>query len=162
MNQDFEKIIETLSSTKQKVASMESCTGGMFADEITNIPGSSEVFELGLVTYSNNMKILFGIDENVIDEYGVYSIQTANEMAKAVSKTAKADWGIGITGQIGREDPNNKKEKINIIYYSIYSRTKDIYFAYEIIVEESKSRRQNKEEIIKEIANNFIIVLKEY
>ena len=81
----MKKIIEILKDKKQTIACMESCTGGMLASEITNINGSSDVFNLGLVTYSNEWKEYFGVNKKVIEEYTVYSTNVAKEMAKTVS-----------------------------------------------------------------------------
>jgi len=79
---------------------MESCTGGFLASEITNVSGSSEVFHLGLVTYQNEEKIRFGVSDQTIEMYTVYSEEVAKEMAKGACQTANADWGIGTTGMI--------------------------------------------------------------
>ena len=58
----MKEIIEILTSREETISTMESCTGGMVANEITNIPGASEVFQLGVVSYSNHMKEKYGID----------------------------------------------------------------------------------------------------
>lgn len=73
---------------------MESCTGGAMANSITNIPGASDVFKVGKVTYSDEAKIEAGVDKEIIKKFGVYSIDVAEEMARKI----KGDVGIGITG----------------------------------------------------------------
>lgn len=75
---------------------MESCTGGAMANCITNIPGASDVFEIGKVTYSIKAKIEAGVDEEIIRKYGVYSKETAEEMAKKID----GNIGVGITGNM--------------------------------------------------------------
>ena len=75
---------------------MESCTGGAVANLITNIPGVSDVFKSGLVTYSDEAKIKAGVDQKIIKTYGVYSIEVAEEMARKI----EGEVGIGVTGNL--------------------------------------------------------------
>ena len=70
----YEEIIHILQSKECHVATMESCTGGSVASEITNHNGASEILKFSAVTYSNEFKIKMGVDPKVIDEYSVYSI----------------------------------------------------------------------------------------
>lgn len=90
------------------VATMESCTGGLLANMITNVSGSSDYFRGGLVTYATETKIEFGVDALVIEEYGVISAECAREMARAVRERLGADIGIGITGVAGPEPQDDK------------------------------------------------------
>ncbi len=83
------------------LACMESCSGGLLASSITEIPGSSEYFKGGVVSYSNTSKIAFGVSPEVIEKYGAVSSQTAEAMALAVSKYLGSDIGISITGVAG-------------------------------------------------------------
>ena len=115
----MENLIKFLKNRNQTISCMESCTGGMLSSEITNIDGSSDVFNVGLVTYSNNWKEYFGVNKETIETYTVYSINVAKEMAKAVSELAKSDWGIGITGQLGKKDLKNNSNKLNTVYFAI-------------------------------------------
>ena len=103
----MEEIIKKLTELSKTIATMESCTGGAVANSITNIEGASLVFKFGAVTYSNEYKIKMGVDSNIIDKYTVYSIETAMEMSKNIAEFSNADYGIGITGKINREDQNN-------------------------------------------------------
>ncbi len=93
----MKNIVNKLIINNETIACMESCTGGMLASEITNIDGASNVFELGIVTYSNEQKIKYGIEETIIKKYTVYSVEVANDMAKQVCKIANSTYGIGIT-----------------------------------------------------------------
>ena len=84
---------------------MESCTGGAIANCITNIPGSSDVFECGLVTYCNKAKIKAGVSEKIIDKFGVYSIEVAEEMARKVGHAKnfafrRINVGVGVAGNL--------------------------------------------------------------
>ena len=128
----MKKIVEILNSKNKTISCMESCTGGMIANQITNIEGSSNVFKLGLVTYSNEFKEYFGVSKDVIDEYSVYSLKTAEEMARCVSKIAKSDYSIGITGTLGNVDPYNDTDNLNKVYISIFDKEKNECFDFEI------------------------------
>ena len=128
----MEKLVKILKEKNKTISCMESCTGGLLASEITNINGSSDVFKLGLVTYSNEYKIYFGVSEQTIKEYTVYSNEVSKEMAYNACRIAKSDYSVGITGMIGRLDPNNKSDKINQVYISIYSKYENKYYNYAI------------------------------
>ncbi len=88
------------------LAVMESCSGGLLADTITNVPGSSAYFRGGIVSYATDIKEMMGVDPAIIEEHGVISAQTASAMAAAVREHLQADIGIGITGVAG-PDPQD-------------------------------------------------------
>jgi len=96
MENQIEKIIETLKKRHWSIGIMESCTGGAIADSITNIPGVSEVFKSGKVTYSDEAKIEAGVDRKVVDRYSVFSLEVAIEMAKKI----EGNIGVGVTGNL--------------------------------------------------------------
>ena len=80
----------------------ESCTGGLIARRITSVPGASEVFGCGLVTYSNEMKMqLLGVSPETLAAHGAVSPETAIEMARGARKVGHADVGVGVTGIAG-------------------------------------------------------------
>ena len=143
----MEKIINILKAKNKTIASMESCTGGLFASEITNIDGSSNIFKLGLVTYSNEYKEYFGVSKETIMKYTVYSTEVSKEMAKSISNIAKSNFGIGITGQLGTKDLNNNSDNINTVFVSIYDKDNDIYYNYKIEVK-GKNKFQKKSFVI--------------
>jgi len=128
----MEKLVKLLKNKKQTISSMESCTGGLFANEITNVNGSSDIFKLGLVTYSNEFKEYFGVSKQIIEEYTVYSNETSRDMAKICCDIAKSDFGVGITGMLGTKDSNNPSEEINSVYISIYIKEKLEFLDYKI------------------------------
>ena len=128
----MEKLVKLLKNKNQTISSMESCTGGLFASELTNINGSSDVFKLGLVTYSNEFKEYFGVSKQTIQEYTVYSNETSREMAKTCCDIAKSDFGIGITGMLGAIDLNNPSEEICSVYISVYEKENNKLFDYKI------------------------------
>lgn len=128
----MEKLVKLLKNKNQTISSMESCTGGLFANEITNVNGSSDIFKLGLVTYSNEFKEYFGVSKQTIEEYTVYSNETSREMAKTCCNIAKSDFGVGITGMLGAIDSNNPSKEINSVYISIYAKENFKFFNYKI------------------------------
>ena len=96
----MEEIIEILKNRDWTIGVMESCTGGAVANCITNIPGASDVFECGLVTYCDEAKIKAGVDEKIIKKYGVYSTEVAEEMAREIGILMRVNVGIGVTGTL--------------------------------------------------------------
>ena len=90
------------------LATMESCTGGLLADSITNVAGSSGYFKGGIVSYTNELKIAYGVPARLIEEYGAVSAQVAETMAEAVRIELDADYGLGITGVAGPDPLEDK------------------------------------------------------
>lgn len=155
----MEKLVELLKSKNKTISSMESCTGGLFANEITNIDGSSQIFKLGLVTYSNEFKEYFGVSKETINEYTVYSNEVSREMAKRVCNIADSDFSVGITGMLGAIDPNNKSNEINSVYISIYDRENELFFDYKIEAI-GRTRIQKKKYIVKYIRERLYEICK--
>ena len=104
----MENIVDELILSNKTISTMESCTGGFVASSITNISGSSKVFKFGAVTYSNEYKIRMGVNEDVINEYSVYSIETAKEMSKKISDFTNSDYVLVLNVNINKLDQNNK------------------------------------------------------
>lgn len=95
-------IIDELRRRKLAVATAESCTGGMLAAALTDVPGSSDVFGWGLVTYSNEAKAqLLGVSRDTLAEFGAVSPQTAREMASGLLRVSGADIALATTGIAG-------------------------------------------------------------
>ena len=146
----MQEIIKELTNNHQTIATMESCTGGALASEITNYPGASEILKFSAVTYSNEYKIKMGVDKNIIDKYSVYSPETAVSMSKAISNFANADYGIGITGKFNAQDPHNLKGADNIIFVNIYKKSTNENFLLTIKAQ-NVPRMQNKTLVIAKI-----------
>mgnify|MGYP004516803445 FL=1 len=145
MEEICKKIVEKLNENKQTISFMESCTGGFLANSITNISGASNVLKVSLVTYSSEYKIKFGVDENVIKKYTVYSQETSIEMAKNIVQFAKSNIGVGITGELGNTLNNSPK-----VYYTVYFKDKNKYINKTITTTKNK-RKDMKEEIAKKV-----------
>ena len=153
----MKEIIEILTKRKETISTMESCTGGMVANEITNIPGASEVFQLGIVSYSNHMKEKYGMDSKIIDQYTVYSMEVAKEMARLATVNGESDYGVGITGTLNRQDTNNPTDRMNMVYFAIYDKEEDTYIEQTMSVS-SFDRVENK----KMIMRLLVMRLKDY
>ncbi|CBK74582.1 competence/damage-inducible protein CinA C-terminal domain [Butyrivibrio fibrisolvens 16/4] len=99
---EINDLISALISGGYTVATAESCTGGMIASTIVDVPGASDCFNEGYVTYSNEAKMKnLGVKDSTLTAHGAVSYETATEMAKGVRKQAKADFGIASTGIAG-------------------------------------------------------------
>ena len=153
----MKEIVELLTQKKETIATMESCTGGYIVNEITNIEGASNVLNFSAVTYSNEYKIKMGVPKKTIEKYSVYSIETAIEMAKAISKYANSTYGIGITGQLGKKDQNNESSDDSTIYICIYNSKNDKKQTITLQAEETRIKSKQKIcYIIKKILKEFI------
>ena len=116
------KIVKLLTKKKLTVSFAESCTGGLLASSITSISGSSKVFNIGLVTYSNNAKVkLLQVPKKTITKYGAVSYETCLSMVKNLSKISKANISISITGVAG---PNGgtKAKPVGLVYICILKK----------------------------------------
>ena len=120
------KLIKDLKKKKLFLGVMESCTGGGFSNAITNVEGASEIFKGGIVAYSNEVKIKFGVSKNLIKKYSVYSKEVALEMAKAVKRKLNVDIGVGITGSISRPDPKEPKSKVGEVFIAVSFKKKSL------------------------------------
>ena len=149
------EIVEKLASKNLTIATMESCTGGGIANEITNISGASAVLKESYVTYSNEAKFKCGVSYGVIARNTVYSDATAIEMAKAVKKLSGADITIGVTGQLGRIDPANPVDKLNHVWYAILVQDDNGFIVKEVNVPDDERKKQ-KDFVIDKIAETLL------
>lgn len=158
LNEKLTLLVNRLNQLNKKVASMESCTGGGFANAITNIAGSSEVFEFGAVTYSNNFKVKMGVDSGIIEKYSVYSSQTAKDMSRAIVEFTNADYGIGVTGKLKRYDSNNLFGENDKVFISIFDKNRKTFYN-EAIKVTKQTRAENKEFVISTIVDLLFKIL---
>ena len=105
------------------LATMESCTGGMLASTITDVPGSSDYFKGGLVAYTTEMKAAFGVDRALLAEHGAVSPEVASAMARAARRTLGADIGAAITGVAGPSEVEGKP--VGTVHIAIESERGD-------------------------------------
>ena len=114
-----EAVAKLLMKRKQTVAFAESCTGGLCAKRLTDIPGTSEIFHCGVVSYSNDIKMkVLGVKAETIEKYTEVSAECAKEMAQGVRLLSGADYAVSITGYAGPGDD----EEVGLIYIGISSK----------------------------------------
>ena len=112
-------LIKLLTKKKLKISFAESCTGGQLASTITSFSGASKIFNLGLVTYSNQAKIkVLKVNKNIIKKYGAVSYECCYAMVNNLSKISKANINVSITGIAG---PNGgtKQKPVGLVYIGI-------------------------------------------
>ena len=115
----MKSLIKILIKKKLKISFVESCTGGMLASTITSISGASKVFNLGLITYSNQAKIkVLKVNKNIIKKYGAVSYECCYTMVKNLSKISKANINISITGIAGPKG-GTKKKPVGLVYIGV-------------------------------------------
>ena len=112
-------LIRLLTKKKLKISFAESCTGGQLASTITSISGASKVFNLGLVTYSNQAKIkVLKVNKSIIKKYGAVSHECCYAMVNNLSKISKANINVSITGIAGPKG-GTKKKPVGLVYIGV-------------------------------------------
>lgn len=115
-----EAIVRLLEEKELTVTTAESCTGGLLAGRIMNVPGASNVYQEGYITYSNEAKEhLLKVKHETLEQYGAVSPQTAYEMAEGAAKAAKADAAVGVTGIAGPGGGTEEKP-VGLVYVGCY------------------------------------------
>ena len=115
----MKSLVKLLTKKKLKLSFAESCTGGMLASSITSISGASKIFNLGLVTYSNQAKIkILKVNKNIIKKYGAVSHQCCLAMVNNLSKISKANINVSITGIAGPKC-GTKKKPVGLVYIGV-------------------------------------------
>ena len=113
------KIISLIKRKKMKLSIAESCTGGMLSSTITSVSGSSKVFTLGLVTYSNQAKTsILKVPQKIIKKYGAVSVQCCLSMVNSLSKISKSKVCVSITGIAGPKG-GSKQKPVGLVYIGI-------------------------------------------
>jgi PncC family amidohydrolase len=114
-----ERVGRHLTRVRQKLATAESCTGGLIAHRVTNVAGSSGYFLGSVVAYSNEAKqALLGVSEAVLAEHGAVSEQVAQQLAEGAQKEFGAEWGIGVTGIAGPGGGTAEKP-VGLVYVAV-------------------------------------------
>ncbi len=124
MKKKIIKIINLLKRKKLKLAIAESCTGGMLSSAITSVGGSSKVFTMGLVTYSNQSKNrLLKVPKQIIKKYGAVSVQCCFSMVNNLSKISKSNVAVSITGIAGPSG-GTKQKPVGLVYVGLKKANK--------------------------------------
>lgn len=152
-------LVLKLIDREKTISSMESCTGGGFANEITNIEGASDILNFSAVTYSNEYKIKMGVSKELIDKYSVYSFEVSDSMALNISEFTNSDFGVGITGKLNRVDKNNPYGEDNVVFVSVFDRENKKYY-HRLVEAVRDSRCNNKELVIENVCDIFEELLK--
>ena len=120
-NDKLEQVIaDLLIQNNLTVSTAESCTSGLLASRLTDVPGSSQYFKGGSVCYSNELKINdIGVDKDLIEKYGAVSEEVAESLAKNIAKKNNTDIGIGITGIAG-PDGGTEKKPVGLVFVGIF------------------------------------------
>ena len=121
-----QKVVILLRKKRLKVSFVESCTGGLLSSSITLISGSSKVFNLGLITYSNQAKInILKIPKRIIMRHGAVSYETCLSMVKNLSKISKTDISISVTGIAGPKG-GTKQKPVGLVFIGIKKGNKTL------------------------------------
>ena len=114
-----QRIVKLLSKKRLKISFAESCTGGLLSSSITSISGSSKVFTLGLVTYSNQAKInILKVPKKIIMKHGAVSYETCLSMVKNLNKISKTNISVSITGVAGPKG-GTKQKPVGLVFIGI-------------------------------------------
>ncbi len=125
-----QKIVKLLTKKNLKMSFAESCTGGLLASSITSISGSSKVFTVGLVTYSNQAKInILKVPKRIIMKHGAVSYETCLYMVKNLNKISKTNISVSITGIAGPKG-GTKKKPVGLVYIGIKKANKTLVKKY--------------------------------
>ena len=125
-----QKLVKLLSRKKFKISLAESCTGGLLANSITSISGSSKVFTLGLVTYSNRAKVdILKVPKKIIIKHGAVSYETCLSMVKNLNKISNTSISVSITGVAGPKG-GTKQKPVGLIYIGIKKGNKILVKKY--------------------------------
>ena len=130
MKNKASKLIKILTKKKLNISFAESCTGGLLSSTITSISGSSKVFAIGLLTYSNQSKIsVLKVPKNTIIKYGAVSYETCLTMVKNLSKIIKTNIALSITGIAGPKGGTTKKP-VGLVFIGIKKGNKTLVRKY--------------------------------
>ena len=150
-------LVKKLIKKKLKISIAESCTGGLLASSITSISGASKVFNIGLVTYSNQAKIKFlKVNKNIIKKYGAVSHECCSAMVKNLSRISKANINVSITGIAGPKG-GTKQKPVGLVYIGIKKGDK---IQINKCLFKSKKRSSIQRATVKKASNLILRVIK--
>ena len=146
-----EKVVLNLKEKGLHLATAESCTGGLISKKITEVSGSSEVFDCGVCSYANFIKNkVLGVDNNILETCGAVSAECAMAMAKGVAELANADIGVSTTGIAGPTGATATKP-VGLVYIGIYTKEKN-YAIKTFLSENNKNNRKTVRELASWVA----------
>ncbi len=151
----YENLTKVLIERKMTLTTMESCTSGQIVSLVTDTEGASAVVKGAYVTYSNEAKIMQGVPKHIIETYGVYSVETAKEMAMACRRKFGSNIGIGVTGTLGNIDTENQDSVPGHVYFAIDLDGE--VEVYERILEAQPTRYEYKLLVAEEVADALMV-----
>jgi len=151
LSKKYEELTKLLIEKNITISCMESCTGGLLASLITDTEGASAIMKGSYVTYSNEAKIKCGVNEKVLDIFGVYSTETAGMMALSCKDAYSSSIGVGVTGTFSNKDPENPEGTPGTVYVAIAYDEK--IYAHELAVDVKLSRPEAKAYVASKIAD---------
>ena len=135
-------VVDTLIEMNKKVATAESCTGGLISKRLTEVSGVSQVFDCGVCSYANSIKHkVLGVSQETLDTVGAVSAEVARQMAQGVRALAGADYGISTTGIAGPTGGTAEKP-VGLVYIAVNS-AKGTTIIKSFLTEEENSNREN-------------------
>ena len=153
MKKISQKIVKLLSKMNLKISFAESCTGGLLSSSITSISGSSKIFTIGLVTYSNQSKInILKVPKRIIIKHGAVSYEACISMVKNLKKISKTDISVSITGVAGPKG-GTKKKPVGLVYIGI---KKGNYIKIHENKFKSKIRNKIQQLTVKRVIKNLL------
>ena len=152
-----QKLVKLLNKKKLKISLAESCTGGLLSSSITSISGSSKIFTLGLVTYSNKAKIkILKVPKNIIMKYGAVSYETCLSMVKNLNKISKTNISVSITGVAGPKGGTVQKP-IGLVFVGIKKGNKTLVKKY---LFKNKKRNSIQKTTVNKVLNLILTFIK--
>lgn len=151
----IESLNELLRSKKLKLTAAESCTGGLISAAITEIAGSSDIFDRGFVTYSNEAKIaMLDVSPITLETYGAVSEQTAGEMVKGALKNSLADVAISVTGIAGPSGGSDDKP-VGLVFIGVSNKNETKVFKHIFKGNRSEVRQQTVEKAFQHLSDSI-------
>ena len=138
VREKFRYITNTLIKEQLTITTMESCTSGLVASLLTDTEGASAILKGAFITYSNEAKIKQNVPADVIERFGVYSEETAREMALAAKRAYGADIAVGVTGTMGNVDPANNDSTPGEVFFAIAHKEGTESFHISVPVQDSR------------------------
>ena len=153
----FSKLIRKLKKKKLKISFAESCTGGLLAQYIASISGASKVFNLSVVTYSNDSKsLILKVPKKIINKFGAVSEQCCLSMVKNLKKISKSQINVSITGIAGPKG-GSKLKPVGLVFVGINYKGKNNVYKYLFL---NKTRRSIQKASAKAVVDNLLKFIK--
>ena len=154
----FEELVSLLIEKQMTIASAESCTGGLFASHIVDVPDASRVLNASVVTYSNASKVKYAkVSYDTIEKFGAVSEQVAGEMAEGIAEETSANVGISFSGVAGPSGGNSKKP-IGTVCVGCYIEGK--LWTHTFHLDSNLSRTEIREQSASLMAEHLVKILK--